>query len=108
MLSERIIIEHRTTADDNYGGVSNGYESLGTVWARVLHKNDSPLWRTMQTQQTIDYIITIRYNLFIAANLAVNDRITWKSSPYRYLEVMSFSENGKRKFIEITTREITV
>jgi SPP1 family predicted phage head-tail adaptor len=72
ILRSRIIIEQKVFADNGFGGHTETWSALATVWAKVEHLSGRELQMAQQVSPEITYEITIRYRSDVTTNCRIN------------------------------------
>lgn len=97
-LDRRITLANCTSSIDTFGGATESYSTLATVWAWVRYKSgNESLFKTKETVSA-DAIFTIRYR-----TLTEKTRITFETVIY---DIVHIAEVGRREYLELTARKI--
>lgn len=67
-LRRRVQIQSRATTVDSFGGQSNSWSTLATVWADINPLSGRELLAAQQVQAEVSHQITVRYQASIFAN----------------------------------------
>lgn len=60
-LRHRVTIQELVRADDGYGGITETWQDVATVWAAVEPLRGSERYRAQQVQSELAYKVTMRY-----------------------------------------------
>ncbi len=94
-LDRQIVILSYTETTDNFGGISETYVPLATVWAEVLPLRGIEKFAAQQANSETITKFRIRYR----ADVSARDRISWKGREYDITGVPS--EIGRNEILEI-------
>jgi len=90
-LTERVVIQTSTTSPDAYGGRSDSWGTLATVWANVrpLSGQEALVAAGVKPEALTRYEVTIRYRSDVTPLM----RLSWGS---RTLWIESVTEAGRQ------------
>ena len=110
-LRTRFLIQRRILTADNQGGHSETWQDFDYVWGSfesLGQRGIAAFFATMQIQQEVSALLTIRYREDIQNSLTVDDRIvTAEGEAPRFFKILGFEPTQDHKFIVIKTREIS-
>ena len=94
-LDRQIIILQYSETTDDFGGITETYTALATVWADIRDLREIEKFAAQQANSEITTKFRIRYRDDISAR----DRISWKGREYDIVGVPS--EIGRNEILEI-------
>jgi SPP1 family predicted phage head-tail adaptor len=100
-LRSRIIIEKKAFTDNGFGGHSETWSTLATVWAKVEHLSGRELQLAQQVSPDILYEITIRYR----PDVTTNHRINYSGQYFNIRDVKDLDNMHKWLFLKCEVRE---
>ena len=106
ILRSRIIIEKKAFADNGFGGHSETWSTLATVWAKVEHLSGRELQLAQQVSPTITEEMTIRYRNDVADNSKTEEyRINYNNKKHNIRGVKDLDNMHKWLFLKCEVRE---
>lgn len=70
-LRHRVTIQQPTSVTDSYGGQSQTWSDVATVWASVEPLSGNERWRAQQVQPGISHKVTLRYRAGINSSMRI-------------------------------------
>jgi SPP1 family predicted phage head-tail adaptor len=104
-LRSRIIIEEKSIADNGFGGHTETWTTLATVWAKVEHLSGRELQMAQQISPDILYEITIRYRSDVTTNYRINYRINYSGRYFNIRDVKDLNNMHKWLYLKCEVRE---
>jgi SPP1 family predicted phage head-tail adaptor len=101
ILRSRIIIEDKAIADNGFGGHSETWSTLATVWAKVEHLSGRELQMAQQISPNITYEITIRYR----GDITTNYRINYNGQYFNIRDIKDLDNMHRWLFLKCEVRE---
>jgi len=99
-LNERIELQSKVQTIDAVGGHVQSFNSLATVWARVVSGNGSFTEIADARSARISHTITIRFR----SDINSGDRVIYRSEP---LEIIFTSDlNGRKAYLVLKCSQI--
>jgi len=76
-LRHRVTIQQLVATDDGYGGITETWQDVATVWAAVEPLRGTERYRAQQVQAELSHKVTIRYRPGIKPDMRLKygDRI---------------------------------
>ena len=101
ILRSRIIIEEKAIADNGFGGHTETWSTLATVWAKVEHLSGRELQLAQLVGPDIFYEITIRYR----SDVTTNHRINYSGRYFNIRDVKDLDNRHQWLFLKCEVRE---
>jgi SPP1 family predicted phage head-tail adaptor len=100
-LRSRIIIEEKSIANNGFGGHSETWSALATVWAKVEHLSGRELQMAQQVAPEITYEMTIRYR----SDINTNYRIYYAGQYFNIRDIKDLDNMHWWLFLKCEVRE---
>jgi SPP1 family predicted phage head-tail adaptor len=101
ILRSRIIIEKKAFTDNGFGGYTETWSTLATVWAKVEHLSGRELQMAQQVSPNINYEMTIRYR----SDVTTDQRINYGGKYFNIRDVKDLDNMHQWMFLKCEVRE---
>ena len=99
---ERIIVQRRTAATDNYGDfMEETWSTYTTVWAGVKEVRGKEFTAQDKTTSEVSHRFFIRYS-DSAGGIQADDRIVYRSKNYNIVSIVDIA--GRKREMEIAVK----
>jgi SPP1 family predicted phage head-tail adaptor len=102
MLRSRIIIEEKAIADNGFGGHSETWSTLATVWAKVEHLSGRELQMAQQVAPEISDEVTMRYRSGLSTT---TNRINYAGQHLNIRDIKDLDNMHRWLYLKCEVRE---
>lgn len=95
-LDHRVTLLAPTKVRDSFGGVPQGFEEVGEVWAKVIYDRGGELSRQNDAQRQAQSVVTFRIRW--RAGLSRDMRIRFNGADYDVTDIM---EIARRRGVDL-------
>lgn len=99
LLNRRVTVQRKSAARDEFGGLSDTWEDVVTVWARVVPLRGQELFRAQQTIAENTHNFYIRYR----TDLDTAMRLVYQGLPFNILSLTDVDD--RRRELQILTSQ---
>ncbi|WP_069649642.1 phage head closure protein [Caloranaerobacter ferrireducens] len=95
LLRDRVTIQNYVRIPDGYGGYTETWQDVATVWANIKPLRGREFFQAQQIQSEVTHKITIRYT--DAVN--ITSRIKYKNKTFEIKSIIDI--DNRHRFLEI-------